>query len=164
MDPFTLLTLFSAGLSLVGGIAQADSASREAANNAAELERSAKQAERARLDAIRRGSMAESQRRMEVGRTLAAQQVGYTAAGIDASTGTAAAVADASSRLGELDALTIRANAMREAFGHAETARGLRLRAKNVREKGSADVFNIALGTAGNVAQTVAPLIKKKGA
>lgn len=161
MDPFTLLTLFSAGLSIVGGIAQADSASREASNNAAELERSAKQAERARLDAIRRGSMAESQRRMEVGRTLAAQQVGYTAAGVDASTGTAAAVADASSRLGELDALTIRANAMREAFGHQEMARGLTMRAKNTRDQGSAAVFNSVLGGFSSAAQTASKLRKK---
>lgn len=161
MDPFTILTLFSAGASLVGGLLQAGAASDESARTQAELERSARQADAARLDSIRRGNLAEAQRRMEVGRIRAAQQVGYAKAGVDASTGTPADVAMATERAGELDALTLRANAMREAFGHQETARALRLKKQQAKAQGEAAVFNAVLGGSAQAATGLLPLFKK---
>ena len=44
MDPFTILTLLSVGVGLVGSAVSAEAQGREGAQNAAELERSARQA------------------------------------------------------------------------------------------------------------------------
>lgn len=161
MDPFTILTLLSAGASLVGGIAAADANAREGAANAAELERSAKQADAARLDAFRQGQLAVARRRIDVGQTLAAQRVGYAAAGVDASTGTPADVAMASERMGELDALQLKANAYREAFGFQESARSLRIRAAQTKRNTEANVFNAVLGGVSGAASAALPLVKK---
>lgn len=142
MDPFTILTLLSIGTGLVGSALTADAQAREGQQNAAELERSARQAEAARLDALRRGQVAEARKRMEVGEVRGAQTVAFAASGIDGTTGTAAQVGLATERIGELDALTIRANAVREAFGHKETARGLGMRARQTRANTSTNIFN----------------------
>lgn len=161
MDPFTILTLLSAGASLIGGIASADANAREGAANAAELERSAKQADAARLDAFRQGQLAVARRRLDVGRALGSQRVGYAAAGVDSSTGTPADVAMASARFGELDALQLRANAYREAFGFEESARSLRMRAAQTRRNTEANVFNSVLSGVAGAASAALPLAKK---
>ncbi len=161
MDPFTILTLLSVGIGLVGSAASAEAQGREGAQNAAELERSARQAEAARLDALRRGQVAAARKRMEVGEVRGAQTVAFAAGGIDGTTGTALQVADATERVGELDALTIRANAVREAFGHQETARGLAMKAQNTRENTSVNIFNTLAGGAAGAARGAAPLFKK---
>lgn len=152
MDPFTILTLLSVGVGLVGSAVSVDAQAREGEANALELERSARQAEAARLDALRRG---------QVGEVRGAQSVAFAAGGIDGTTGTALQVADATERVGELDALTIRANAVREAFGHQETARGLAMKARNTRENTQVNIFNTLAGGVAGAARGAAPLFKK---
>lgn len=161
MDPFTILMLIGAGSALIGGIASADAASREGIQNARELERSARQAEAARLDAFQQGQSAVARRQLDVGQTLSAQRVGFAAAGVDASTGTPADVATASERFGELDSLTLKANAYREAFGFAETARSLRMRAAQTRRNTDVNVFNSLAGGVAGAASAALPLAKK---
>lgn len=161
MDPFTLLTLLSAGTALVGGALSADATAREGAQNAAEIERSARQAEAARLTSMRQGELAVARRRLEVGQVRSAQAVGYAAAGVDASTGTPADVGAASERLGELDALQLKANAYREAFGFGEQARSLKMKAAQTRRNTDTNIFNaLAQGGAGAVSALM-PLAKK---
>lgn len=161
MDPFTILTLLSAGASLIGGIAAADANAREGEANAAELERSARQAESARLDAFRQGQLAVGRKRLETGRVMGAQAVAFAASGIDGTTGTAAQVAADSERMGELDALQLKANAYREAYGFSEQARGLRLRAAQTRRNTEANVFNAGAGGVGGAVTASMPLVKK---
>lgn len=161
MDPFTILTLLSVGIGLVGSGVSAAAQAREGAQNAAELERSARQAEAARLDALRRGQTAVARKRLETSQVRGAQAVAFASANIDSTTGTAAQVGQATELVGELDALTIGANAAREAFGHQETARGLAMKARNTRANTSVNIFNtLAAGGAGAV-QASAPLFKK---
>jgi hypothetical protein len=163
VDPFTILTLLSAGASLIGGAVSAEATAREGAANAAELERSARQAETARLDAFRQGQLAVGRRRLETGRAMGAQRVAFAASGIDGSTGTAAAVAADSERMGELDALQLKANAYREAYGFGEQARGLRMRADQTRRNASTNVFNAIAGGVGGAVTAALPLAKKGG-
>jgi len=163
VDPFTILTLIGAGGSLFGGLLSAEATGREAAMNAAELERSARQAEAARLDALRRGQLAEARRRLEVGQVRGAQTVAYSAGNIDASTGTAAQVGMATDAIGELDAMTLRANAWREAFGFQETARSMRIKASQTRENAATNIFNAVAGGIGGAASAAAPAFRKGG-
>lgn len=69
-------------------------------------------------DALARGGQ-EAGRIRQKGSDVAAQQaVAFAASGIDASTGTPAAVGDASRMFAELDASTAKNNARRVAMGH----------------------------------------------
>ncbi len=61
--------------------------------------------------------IAEGKVRMLGGKTAAAQNVAYANSGVDASTGTAAAVQANTAAQTELDAQTVKNNAAREAWG-----------------------------------------------
>lgn len=69
------------------------------------------------LDAAQRGAVEASEHREKVRRMIATQNVAYSAAGVDASTGTAAAIQEDTAGFGELDALRILNNAQRGAAG-----------------------------------------------
>lgn len=65
-----------------------------------------------------RATDSEMKTRAQVGET----KTGQAAAGIDVNTGSAAAVQSAEGKLGELDALTIRSNSARRAYGYEVAA------------------------------------------
>lgn len=73
-------------------------------------------------DAIARGHEAELRSRSSSRRLVGAQRAGLAAQGVDLSTGSPAAVIENDMALGELDALTIRNNARREAWGYQAQA------------------------------------------
>lgn len=102
--------------------------------NMAELERSATM-ERANATAVlERGAMAAGRQRM-AGTQLAGQQrLAYAMGGIDSASGTAAQTMRSSAAFSELDAETLRNNAIREAFGHQESARRYAASAKKIRD------------------------------
>lgn len=102
--------------------------------NAAELERAALVDEANAVDALRRGGLAGGRRRMEGSLLRQRQAVGYTASGVDASVGTPAAVGAATSLMAEVDAQTAEYNAVREAMGFKEAARGFRFKAEQERK------------------------------
>lgn len=72
-------------------------------------------------DAIARGAQAETIQRQRTGQIVGAQRASFAAQGIDANTGSATDVQSDTARIGELDALTIRNNAAREAWGYQTT-------------------------------------------
>ena len=77
-------------------------------------------------DSLQRGAV-ESGRIRQKGSAIAAQQaVAFAAGGIDASSGTPAALGDSSRIFSELDAATTMNNARREAMGHTQAAREYR--------------------------------------
>lgn len=80
----------------------------------------------AQADAVARGAAAEGEVRQEGSQLAATQAFLYANSGIDASTGTAANVVASTRALAEKDALTVRNNAAREAWGHAKTTTKLR--------------------------------------
>ena len=73
-------------------------------------------------DATRRGAVNESRFRSGTKQLIGAQRAAAGSSGIDANSGSALDVQSDSARLGELDALTIRNNAAREAWGYSVQA------------------------------------------
>lgn len=69
-------------------------------------------------NALARGQEAESKARGGTKKAVASQKATMASQGINLSTGSAVDVVRETEDVGELDALTLRNNAMREAFGH----------------------------------------------
>jgi hypothetical protein len=87
-------------------------------------------------DAVERGAEAESRFRSTIRGAIGSQRAGFAAANIDVSFGSAVDVQADAAFLGELDALTIRTNAAREAWGYQVQAADIRKRADVARREG----------------------------
>lgn len=94
-----------------------------AKQNDAELARSIGIEEKNATAVLRQGSLQSGLLQSRSSVLGSAQRVGYAAAGVDGSTGTAAAVQDASSIWGAYDASVAMNDARRAALGHKEVAR-----------------------------------------
>lgn len=89
-----------------------------------------------RQDAIERGAEEESRFRSQVRGAIGGQRAGFAAGNVDVSFGSAVDVQADAAFLGELDALTIRTNAAREAWGYEVEAEDTRMRASIARKEG----------------------------
>lgn len=87
-------------------------------------------------DAVARGAEEESRFRTQVRGAIGAQRAGFAASNIDVGYGSAVDVQADAAYLGELDALTIRTNAKREAWGFNIQGEDLRRRAQIARKEG----------------------------
>lgn len=87
-------------------------------------------------DAIERGSEAESKFRTTIRSAIGAQRAGIAAGNIDVGFGSAVDTQADAAFLGELDAMTIRTNAAREAWGYKVQSQDLRKRAEIARKEG----------------------------
>jgi hypothetical protein len=143
MAAFTAIAL--AGLALQGfsaykaGKAQkaAGTAQRQAAESQAGLaDYNAQVADLQAQDAIDRGGEAESRYRTQIKGVIGAQRAGFAASNVDVSFGSAVDVQADAAFLGELDALQIRTNAGREAWGYKVQAEDYRKRAEIARKEG----------------------------
>lgn len=81
-----------------------------------------------------RGGIAAGRRRMAASALGGTQKVAYAMGSIDANSGTAAAMSTSSAIFAELDAQTLQNNAVREAFGHEESARRYRAEALKLKD------------------------------
>lgn len=116
---------------------RAGEAQRRAADSAAELQEfNASVAEAQSADAIERGQEEEHRFRSTVKGVIGAQRAEAAAQGVDVSYGSAVDVQADAAMLGELDALTIRTNAAREAWGYQVQAYDYRKRADITRREG----------------------------
>lgn len=77
-------------------------------------------------DSLARGERAEQARRLETGKLKSSQKVALAANGIDATSDTAQDILVTTDVMGEVDANTIKSNAMREAWGYRTEASNLR--------------------------------------
>jgi hypothetical protein len=128
---------------------KAADASASAASDQADLtDWNAKVADLQAADAVTRGAMEESRFREGVRTMIGKQRAGIAGGNIDVNTGSAVDVQADTANLGELDALTIRTNAARQAWGYQVQGQDLRRRAIITRKEGA----NIA--AAGQVAQS----------
>lgn len=147
MAAFTALaiaSLASTALSTYGQVrsGKAAKAAGEHAAQAAESEAqlddfNAHVADLQATDAIERGAEQEGKYRVNIRQTIGAQRAGYAGGNIDVGYGSAVDVQADAAFLGELDALTIRTNAGREAWGYNVQAIDLRKRAAITRKEGS---------------------------
>jgi hypothetical protein len=131
------------GISTVGAIKsgnaqkRAGEAQQRAANSQADLlEVNASIAEIQAADAISRGAEEEQRYRSVIRGAIGSQRAGFAAGNINVSTGSAVDVQADAAMLGELDALTIRTNAAREAWGYKVEAFDHRKRAEITRREG----------------------------
>lgn len=141
-------TLAIAGLALSGAsavkqwrsggkLAEAGRQQREVAESAAELQDwNASIADLQAADALARGREEENRFRQGVRLLIGSQRAGIAGGNIDVGFGSALDVQADAAFLGELDALTIRTNAAREAWGFKVEAEDTRRRAEITREEG----------------------------
>lgn len=109
---------------------------RAAESEAALLDYNAAIAELQAKDAVERGREEESKFRVGVRGLIGAQRADIGASGTDVGFGSALDVQADAAMLGELDALTIRTNAAREAWGYEVQAVDIRERARITRTEG----------------------------
>lgn len=127
---------YDAAVAQNNAIAQKQAAEYQAAvtqNNAIAQDNNAKLALRQAEDALRRGQDEELALRQRVAQTRGTQTAALAARGIDVSSGSALGLISDTEYLGEIDALTIRDNAAREAWGHQRTAQDYRYGATTTR-------------------------------
>jgi len=112
-------------------------------------------------DAILRGQDQEAQVRLGTKGLIGAQRAGFAGQGLDISVGSPVNVTADTAYLGELDALTVRANAAREAWGYQVEAADRRMAAGIARKGGQAQAqassgrYSVANTLIGGVGQTV---------
>lgn len=100
--------------------------------NATEFTRSASMEEANATAARQRGAQAAGRKRMEASDLVGQQKIAYAMGGVASGSGTAAQTIGSSRAWSELDAESLRNNAVREAFGHEESARRFRMQSKKI--------------------------------
>jgi hypothetical protein len=118
-----IITAVGAGVGVYGQIQAGKDANRIERQNAKNLELSA-------MDAQRRGDLEEQEHRNQVRAMLGSQRAAFGASNVDSNTGSPLGLLVDTARFGEIDALTIRNNAAREAWGFRTGAHQARARGK----------------------------------
>lgn len=138
-----IASLVGTGIQAVGGIKSANAMKkageqqRDAMESQADLaDFNANVANLQADDAVLRGQLEEQRYRGLVRGAVGAQRAGFAAGNIDISTGSAVDVQADAAVLGELDALTIRSNARREAWGYQVAASDYTKRGEIARKEG----------------------------
>ncbi len=150
-DLIMALTLGSTLLGAVGQVQQAQAQASASEYNAKVQEMNAVVSERRARDAIERGQTEEQMKRQEVQKVLGAQTAAMAANGVDLSFGSPLDTLVDTATLGELDALTIRSNAYREAHDYEVGAVNQRAGAGLSRMEGDAAKRGGYLAAAGTV-------------
>lgn len=102
-------------------------------------------AEMQAVDAIARGRESERRFRQDVSGLVGAERAALAAQGIEVDTGDALQIQEDTAALGELDALTIRNNAAREAWGYRVQAADYRAQGELARTEGTFGAFSTLL-------------------
>ena len=118
-------------------------------------------ADRQAEDSIKRGAIEERQYRSQVSQLAGRQRAVLAANGVVIDQGSAGAIVADTFEQGELDALTIRSNSEREAYGHRvqgtnfeADARLSDFKGANAAAAGRSGAISSLLGGAGSAAQT----------
>ena len=111
------LMVMSMAMSAMGAMQQA-----QAANDAADYEKAVQRnnnvmAERAKADTLQRGKREEVLRRHQITQDVATKKSQLSASGFDVNTGSALTAQSDVAAMGQVEALTIRSNTQREAYG-----------------------------------------------
>jgi hypothetical protein len=140
-EPTTImmaLTVVTTAMSAVSSMQQADYQEKVAENNAIAAEYAAK-------DAIDRGAVEEQKQRDKARAAMGQQRAALAANGIDTATGTGSLLLADSAGMGEFDALTVRNNALKQAYGLNVQANNLRAEGQNALIKGQNEAFGTVL-------------------
>jgi hypothetical protein len=159
-EPTTLIALTAAGAAISAGgmIMQGQAANKQAKYQAAVERNNATVAGWQAEDATRRGQIEEQNQRLKVARIAGAQKAAFASSGVELSGGSPLDTLMDTSMLGELDALTIRSNAEREAYGHMTQQSNLtaqsgltRMAGRSAQTAGFVGAAGTLLSTAGTV-------------
>lgn len=102
-------------------------------------------------DALERGAVEEKRLRRRTEQVIGSQRTGLAAQGVDVNRGSALDVQADAAYLGELDALTIKNNAAKEAWGYKVQASDYRYRGKAAQREGMFGAFQTILGSTGSM-------------
>lgn len=102
-------------------------------------------------DALDRGVVNERTMRRQTKQVIGSQRASLASQGVDINKGSALDVQADAAYLGELDALTIRNNAAKEAWGYRVQANDYRNKGKIAKREGTFGAFNTILGSAGSL-------------
>ena len=145
------LTLGSTLVGAAGSVQQGRAAKAAGKYNQQVAEMNAELSERRAQDALERGAQEEQRKRQEVARIMGAQTAAMAANGLDISFGSPLDTLVDTATLGELDALTIRTNAYREAYDFRVDAVNQRAGGTLERMKGDATAKGGYLTAAGTI-------------
>jgi len=176
MAAFTALAIAGLALQAYGAVKaakdakKAGTAQQQAAESEAQIaDYNASVADLQAKDAIERGALAESKFRSQVRGMIGTQRAGIAAGNVDVGYGSAVDVQGDAAYLGELDALTLRTNAAREAWGYNVQAGDLRKRAAIARKTGyyagqaaSANATTAAIQGIGSIALSTGSLLAQR--
>jgi len=116
----------ASGVMAAGGAIKQGQAAKAQARYQSQVERNNSQiATWQAQDAVDRGKIAEQRQRLQVARLAGTQRATFGSSGVELSSGSPLDVLGDTAQLGELDALTIRSNAEREAYGFRAQSQNL---------------------------------------
>lgn len=141
-------------LTAVGTIQQVNATKAAAQAEERQADQNAKVAEAQAQNATMAGLVEEDRRRAQTRAMLARQRVSIAANNLDMSTGTPLELLGDTASIGEQDALAIRANAAREAWGY-------RTQAVNARNQGAMTVANAKAQNKGTILTGLGSLAKQ---
>lgn len=156
-----LVTALMIGSTVMGGVSsiqQGNAAAASANYNAQVATMNAEIMDRNAKDAIERGKLEEQRKRQEIASLTGRQRAAMAANGVDLSFGSPLDTIVDTAMIGELDALTIRSNAAREAYdynvaavnGRSDAALS-RANAKSSKTGGYLSAFGTVLGGASEI-------------
>lgn len=127
-DPVTIAIVGATVLQAGGQIQQGNAQAAASRYNANISEMNAGIADRQARDALERGKIEEQKKRADSARLIGAQTSAFAANGVDLAFGSPLDTISGTAALAEIDALTIRSNANREAYDY--DVQGANLRGK----------------------------------
>lgn len=130
-----------AAMTIAGGVMQANAQQQQANFEAKAAEQNAKLADQQAKDSIAFGHMEELRHRYQVRQLLGKQRATFAANNVDPTSGSALDIAAETADFGEQDSLTIRNNAMRQAWGFQVDANNSRNAANFARYSGKQQAY-----------------------
>jgi hypothetical protein len=149
--------LISAGMAAHSQMDEGEAADAQARRNAAIVEANAKRAAEQKredawmaragaADAVQRGEAATVAPNIQAAHLQSEQRVAGAASGVDVGSGSLVSTMVGSQQMAELDILTTRNNAAREAWGYGQEARSLDTEAKNIEISAKETAENLRKG------------------
>lgn len=143
-----VIPIITMAMTAVGGYQQVQSQKAEARYDAAVAQNNAKVADNQARTELQIGNIEEDQQRRRVRQMLGAQRVALAANNVETTSGSALDLLSETAQFGEEDALTIRANAARRAWGYQVDAGNSRAAAEGTKARAKNQATATYLGTA----------------
>lgn len=151
-EPTTIFAVAGLVLTAAAGVQQANAAKAAGQAQEEQAAENAKAAGAQARNAELTGQVDEDRRRQQTRQMLATQRAMFATNGVDMSTGSAMEILGDTAAIGEQDALTIRANAAREAWGYKVDANNYGNQGRVAKATASNQAMGTYLTTAGSMA------------